>query len=168
MTEESPGLVEKFDDDRVLDQSMNGTMKTVAHVAADAPEQPEQGAVAMPCLVESKIPNPKSKIEGLPEKVQNKPNLEFRKEPVAQEIQPETIAADGREQSQFRRAVTVGQWPVRTEWPVTWEWPVVSEDAVAVNAESAIENPESQESRWGPNMLPGHPESSRTLGPSEF
>ncbi len=63
MTEESLGPVVKYDDDRVLDQSMNGKMETSSHEAALAPEQPEQGHVTVPSLLESKIQNPESKIE---------------------------------------------------------------------------------------------------------
>jgi len=62
LTEESPGPVVKYDDDRLLDKSMNGKMGTLAHVAAVAPGQPEQCHVTVPSLLESKIPNPKSKI----------------------------------------------------------------------------------------------------------
>jgi len=117
MTEESPGPVVKDDDDSVLDQSMNDRMETSAQVAALAPEQPEQGDVTMPCLVESKIQNPESKIEeGLSEKVQNKPNLESSKGPESQEIQPETAAADGQEQTQSGAAVASAEGRVPSEW----------------------------------------------------
>jgi hypothetical protein len=172
MTEESSGPVVGYDSNRVIDDSANDKIGILSHHGAHPAEQPGEGAGGWQCLLESEIPNPESKNEvALPEKAQNKPNLESRKGPESQEIKPETAAAAGQEQTQSREAVASDQWRVASEievasgqWSVAsedggsgeltpqtpsedgvagGEWRVASEDRAADNPESPIQNPKS-------------------------